>query len=61
MGEAWDAAQEGFNDAAGGEPLFPDADPHYALGWCNFHGCENPFADFVSVAPGENSGATANG
>lgn len=32
-----DANQQGYADAADGEPLFPDAAPEYAAGWWSFH------------------------
>ena len=35
---------EGRVGALGGEPLFPDADPEYARGWCAFHEIENPYS-----------------
>ena len=34
---------EGRVDALEGEPLYSDADPEYARGWCAFHGIENPY------------------
>lgn len=36
-GHISEANQQGFADAAEGEPLFPDADPDYAAGWHSFH------------------------
>ena len=40
----WEAARQGYLEAADGEPLFPDAEPPYAAGWCYFHGIENPYS-----------------
>lgn len=44
MSDAFEIAREGFLDAQSDEPLFPDADPNYATGWCIYHDCENPFS-----------------
>lgn len=46
----WDIAREGWLDAGDGEPLFPDAHPAYAAGWCFFHNCENPYPPTVAAA-----------
>tara|TARA_R110001592_G_scaffold104697_1_gene294564 strand:- start:63751 stop:63945 length:195 start_codon:yes stop_codon:yes gene_type:complete len=43
MGKAyWDIAREGYADAKAEEPLFHDAHPAYAAGWCVFHDCKIP-------------------
>ncbi len=34
----------GRYEAAAGEPLYEwDDDPGYVKGWCDYHGCENPY------------------
>ncbi len=38
----WDIAREGYSDAKAGDPLFHDAHPAYAAGWCVFHDCKIP-------------------
>jgi hypothetical protein len=44
----FEVACQGYRDASELEPLFPDADYHYALGWCFYHGCKSPFPKHAS-------------
>ena len=43
----------GQREAEAGEPLYVwDDDPHYAKGWCAFHGCENPYTSAETLPEG---------
>lgn len=59
MSDPMEVAREGFFDAESGEPLFEDAEPLYAMGWCIYHDCAHPYGAFAAPDAGVLEGETA--